>query len=278
MSRQLDLLISPRSTSSAEGSPARTSPPQATVRASPGADLVYFGSCTVSFARWHPESSSWRTSQLSVSGEAQRYAGRWPTSGMICAGVAYPQPRWAHLISVSGGSALGGEGLAWPTPTCQAAKHGPPTDWEMSSGRNGIWIAVEKWPTPNKMDCTDLSESPESFDARRARLKAKHSNGNGAGRVLAVEARRWPTPGAADNRDRGDLSMPCIQRRIEQGRQIGLSMMEKGSLSPDWVEPLMGFPPGWTLTDGPPLRDHSTPGSHPEPDPASPTTETDSKP
>jgi hypothetical protein len=35
----------------------------------------------------------------------------------------------------------------------------------------------------------------------------------------------------------------------------------------------MGFPPGWTDTDGPPLRDLSTPESLPGPDPASQTTE-----
>ena len=37
------------------------------------------------------------------------------------------------------------------------------------------------------------------------------------------------------------------------GKQIDLSMLVAGPLSPAWVEMLMGFPAGWTspLTDGP---------------------------
>jgi len=59
----------------------------------------------------------------------------------------------------------------------------------------------------------------------------------------------WPTPGAADNRDRGNLSMPSIQRRASLGKQLNLGMVvdpTSGALNPTWVEWLMGFPPGWT--------------------------------
>jgi hypothetical protein len=61
----------------------------------------------------------------------------------------------------------------------------------------------------------------------------------------------WPTPQASDNRDRGNMSDPAIQRRIAKGKQINLSMQVKensygGSLNPTWVEWLMGWPIGWT--------------------------------
>ena len=61
----------------------------------------------------------------------------------------------------------------------------------------------------------------------------------------------WPTPTASDNRDRGNMSDPAIQRRIRLGKQVGLSMAVKsgpqaGSLNPTWVEWLMGWPLGWT--------------------------------
>ena len=67
----------------------------------------------------------------------------------------------------------------------------------------------------------------------------------------AVRAVRylWPTPQASDNRDRGNLSTPAIQRRIRLGKQANLSMVvshESGRLNPTWVEWLMGFPEGWT--------------------------------
>lgn len=66
---------------------------------------------------------------------------------------------------------------------------------------------------------------------------------------LPRAVRMYPTPQASDNRDRGNLSTPAIQRRIEKGKQSNLSMVVSdvsGSLNPQWVEGLMGYPPGWT--------------------------------
>ena len=125
-----------------------------------------------------------------------------------------------------------------------------------------------KWPTPSAQT---FDQSPAVFDARRERLKAKGINGNGAGRLLAVEVRRsWPTPSATDHKGssqpgqrRGQLTEP-----LEPG--------SGGRLNPRWVEALQGFPLGWTcLTDGPPLQDHSTPTNHPAPDHEKSTTATD---
>jgi DNA (cytosine-5)-methyltransferase 1 len=59
----------------------------------------------------------------------------------------------------------------------------------------------------------------------------------------------WPTPNASDNRDRGHKGMPAIKRRMEKGKQLNLSMVvseTSGSLNPQWVEWLMGYPEGWT--------------------------------
>ncbi|QDP50966.1 MAG: hypothetical protein Tp136DCM211861_11 [Prokaryotic dsDNA virus sp.] len=59
----------------------------------------------------------------------------------------------------------------------------------------------------------------------------------------------WPTPAASDNRDRGHMGMPSIQRRMEKGKQLNLSMVisqKSGSLNPNWVEWLMGYPVGYT--------------------------------
>lgn len=60
-----------------------------------------------------------------------------------------------------------------------------------------------------------------------------------------------PTPQASDNRDRGHLGLPSIQRRERIGKQLNLSMIadpekKSGSLSADWVEWVMGWIPGWT--------------------------------
>ena len=59
-----------------------------------------------------------------------------------------------------------------------------------------------------------------------------------------------PTPNASDNRDRGDYSNPSIQRRVRIGKQVGLSMLFKGSPCPMCVEGMMGFRKGWTDLQG----------------------------
>jgi hypothetical protein len=59
----------------------------------------------------------------------------------------------------------------------------------------------------------------------------------------------WPTPNASDYRDRGNMSNPCVQKRMDVGKQLGLSMVvhpTSGKLNPEWVEWLMGWPLGWT--------------------------------
>ena len=64
-----------------------------------------------------------------------------------------------------------------------------------------------------------------------------------------VAKRMWPTPSASDNRDRGNMSNPCLQKRIEKGKQLMLSQVvhpTSGKLNPNWVEWLMGYPTGHT--------------------------------
>ena len=70
-------------------------------------------------------------------------------------------------------------------------------------------------------------------------------------RTDGIESGLWPTPQASDNRDRGNLSSGAVKRRREKGKQISLSQSVSevsGQLNPTWVEWLMGFPLGWTVS------------------------------
>lgn len=59
-----------------------------------------------------------------------------------------------------------------------------------------------------------------------------------------------PTPMASDNRDRGTyLKTSAITRRVENGKQIGLSMLFNGKPCPHCVTQIMGFPNGWLKTE-----------------------------
>lgn len=78
---------------------------------------------------------------------------------------------------------------------------------------------------------------------------------------VAKEAALWPTVNASDHRDRGSYNDPCIQRRIQKGKQIGLTMIAQGtgkmgsgsnvltestgSLNPEFPCWLMGIPNEW---------------------------------
>lgn len=116
------------------------------------------------------------------------------------------------------------------------------------------------WGTPNTMDSLP-SRSYEAMkrQATNGGRKNRRRPGNLREQIdplmcqAYVDARMeanglWPTPNASDNRDRGNLSNPAIQRRVALGKQVNLSMCvseQSGQLNPDWVTWLMGFPPGW---------------------------------
>jgi hypothetical protein len=135
--------------------------------------------------------------------------------------------------------------------------------------------ASGSWPTPsaNLFEC-----EPEVWQARREREKAKGRNGNGFGLTLSMAVQTWPTPkGSAANYgrpradDRGDLQAavlswptptarlghrrgPQAKRYFDPARSNDLddavaAAGTTGQLNPQWVEGLMGYPPGWTELD-----------------------------
>ena len=98
------------STSSAEASPARTSASQAAAQELPASDPASGPSSPDSLARYDRATSSWRTSQLCLDEDWERFSETWPRSGMMRSGIAFPLPPLARPTS---GTASG----SWPTPT-----------------------------------------------------------------------------------------------------------------------------------------------------------------
>ena len=122
-----------------------------------------------------------------------------------------------------------------------------------------LGTAVKKWPTMT------VSEAERGHGYQRDQQGRVYPTLTGA----TGAAQAWPTASATDYKGssqpgqrRGQLTEP-----IEPG--------SGGRLSPTWVEMLMGFPAGWSSTDGPPLRGLSTPTNHRAPDPDNLTTESD---
>lgn len=82
---------------------------------------------------------------------------------------------------------------------------------------------------------------------RKARLKALGMNGNGAGTPLTVQVRQWATPRAQDSKCQA--FPPSSLRWDTLAGDVARETTPKGPpgvLNADWVEVLMGFPPGWT--------------------------------
>lgn len=142
------------------------------------------------------------------------------------------------------------------------------------------------WPTPSA-GLFNETEDLGNWLERRERVKATAKNGNGFGTPLGVAVRLWPTPGTRDHHAQGATHNPkahssslatVIQKKggalyqtptslsghnrgqlNEWGGSGARKKMTQmvspeelnGSLNPQWVEALMGYPCGWTdLLDG----------------------------
>jgi hypothetical protein len=117
------------------------------------------------------------------------------------------------------------DGECWEQPTL-----------EQTIKETEFGLSQEMWPTPT---CHNAKEAayPAEFNRKTPTLAA------------TVAMRKFPTPQASDNRDRGNLSSGATQRRMEKGKQISLSQSvshTSGALNPTWVEWLMGWPLEWT--------------------------------
>ena len=218
-SQQSDLFpMELESMSSQADFPAKTSQSQETKQEYRTERAAAYGqSAPVLLGNFDPDMPSLKTSQtcLMENGELglSEYSGTFLRSGMMRSGTVYQLPNLARTITEigSGLSATQGEKFYWRTP---------------DTGSGG---------TPKA-----LLEG-----------KTHRESGNAIQVRLGDQVRMWPTPNASDNRDRGCMEDPSVQRRIKIGKQIGLSTAVKetrqaGTLNPTWVEWLMGFPLGHT--------------------------------
>ncbi|MGE0108166.1 MAG: hypothetical protein AB7S81_00135 [Bdellovibrionales bacterium] len=169
----------------------------------------------------------------------------WPTATATDSLVARARPP-EKMIRKDGRNVLRTPSLA---ETIMQPEGFPYTKQDLEKARNGkdYRAARNQWPTP------------------RAREPGSTSPDHGA--CLNEISKAWPTPQSTDYRERGNLSNPCIQKRIANGKQVNLSMMAhpltyqpglqhqtttpdgkelQPVLNPLFVEWLMGWPVGWT--------------------------------
>jgi hypothetical protein len=109
-------------------------------------------------------------------------------------------------------------------------------------------------PTPVLSDGTSggiIGANDTYKKTKNGTLRKYNEQGVNGSLGLGRHVKFYPTPNASDSRDRGNMSNPAIQRRAALGKQLNLSMVvhpTSGSLNPAWVEWLMGFPIGFTVS------------------------------
>ena len=197
--------------------------------------------CSESFARLDPDTSSWKTSQLSLFGGSIEFSDRWPSSGSMRSGRCYRQPTAEHPTCDDD------SGCWLPTPS--ATSYGSSNNGRRGDGstfrlagkpslntmaKSGNWI-----PTPTAGDAK--SSGSQNLPGSKAHAGVsltdfvRHGNSS---------TPRLPTPAARDHRHPNKKSTaerrPGAEKKGEQ-----LPNAVGGPLNPTWVEWLMGFPIGW---------------------------------
>ncbi len=213
-----------------------------------------------SFVKYDPDSSLWKTHQCLLLGDLEEFLETWPQWGLMRNGECWEQQTLERRISGTE-SGLSPNGVdSFHTPNTTGLDGG-------SNSRKALKKRQETWPTPTVMDSINHFETLEVWMERNKKNKQKNPNLGETQKSLRSVV-HWPTPQASDNRDRGNMSNPSIQRRVTIGKQIMLSQSvdpNSGQLNPTWVEWLMGWPLGWT--DLKPLemdKSHFVPQQHGE--------------
>lgn len=188
----------------------------------PAAD--YGQSTPVLLAKYDPNSSSWRTSQLCLEGGLTAFSETWPRSGMMRSGTAYQLPPLVRLTDATG------SGL-WQTPVANDSVNRKNGNYN-SRGEPKLSAQVKLWATP------------QAGDAKACYTGTQNQV------MLAHQVKMFPTQAARDWKDNG--TSPAELNR----NSVTLATSAGGSLNPTWVEWLMGFP-----TDHTALNALETPSS-----------------
>ena len=201
-----------------------------------------------SFTKYDPDSSLWRTHQCSLLGDLEPFSETWPQWGLMRDGECWEQLMLErHIRGTESGLSPNGVD-SFHTPNTTGLDGG-------SNSRKALKKKQQNWPTPTTKGYGHAAEGMVGnlIEKIEQGLITKQEAENMLSLPKLENHRTWkkkfPTPQASDCRDRGNMSNPSIQRRVEIGKQIMLSQSvhpTSGQLNPTWVEWLMGWPLEWT--------------------------------
>jgi hypothetical protein len=164
-----------------------------------------------SFAKLDLDSSSWKTSQVSLMGELTSFLSPWPQSGSMLNGVVSKSRKLAETITET-------EFLSsdiYPTPTASQITTEGTTRLYRNLFLNGILTLEEA-----------------------TAMNGNYNPLNKKGALEMFPTPIWPTPQASEGE----------KYRLKGQSQTSKCLMalHGGKLNPQFVEWLMGWPIGWT--------------------------------
>lgn len=168
------------------------------------------------------ESSSWKTSQLSLFGGLTRFSWDSMRWGLMRAGQLFQPQKWEPRTFEKGSGFL-------PTPTAV----------EYGTGGNGVRAGTQKQIISLSTRARRFIPTPRSSDgAKGGPNQTQHGEP-----TLAALAVRLPTPCARDGKD--GLTP---KRHGNHSPSVAVAVAENGHpgyLNPRFVEVMMGYPIGW---------------------------------
>lgn len=219
------------SMSSAADFPAKTSAPQDQVPALPESDLACGPRWPESFARFSPDTFSWKTRQCLLLGGLESFSETWPNYGMMRDGECSAQPALEHPTCES-------ESGFVPTPTANDSSNTANSTANRSNPdskhHSGTTLVdyIRLWPTPTA-----------SLGTKGGRVTPRKGSEGGT-LIEAVSARMFPTPTRRDFKSGTSKNGPPDR----QGSPA-LAGSVGGTLNPLWVEWLIGWPIAWTALE-----------------------------
>lgn len=204
-------------------------------------DQVFTEKSCASLAWYDQNSCSWKTYQQSLVTDWEPYSATWPRWGMTAAGSAYAHPMSERRITEI-------DGFYWPTSQARDYRSG-----DVPGSKRAMRKAAQGW-SMNLNDAV-MYPTPVSIDAGTGRFNT--SIGGKPRPTLAMMAKRNISPTAtataykgwspghnrAATDDRLDYSVE--REAFTTGQQT-----PPMRLNPYWVEWLMGFPIGFTVSKG----------------------------
>lgn len=249
-----------------------------------------FGSNTQDLlATYDPESHSWKMSPAYSQKTGYEFLPTLPRFGMTRNGQLFQLPPLELPTDESDGS-------AWPTPNTmdQLPPHSKESMQKQYSehrlGRSAPsnlrdYVHPYLWPTPNAQDGDNRTVGNGKIKiTRNGTARRVNEDGSTSQLGLTRTVKMWSAPNARDHKGAPSekysqqASLPrdvknwmTPQARDFKGqsgaKRNGPQLPDQvlGTLNPDWVAQLMGYPDGW-LDDGPPdPTNHSTNGKRREP-------------